>query len=99
MELCYLIRSIDRDDDLAFHVEDWAAAFQPSSVAAEVIPGWDNLRLRILGGEVSFSDEMPGVQICFESADTSKEQAGRIVQEMCENACRITGVPSEVIAI
>ena len=67
MELCYLIRSVDRNDDLAFHVKDWAAAFRPSSVVAEVIPGWGNLRLRILGGEVSLADEMPGVQVCFEA--------------------------------
>ena len=99
MELCYLIRSIDRDDDLAFHVKDWAAAFQPASVTAEVIPGWGNLRLRILGTEVSFPNEMLGVQVCFEDADLSKEQAERIVQEMCNHASRVTQVPSEVIAL
>ena len=95
----FLIRSINRDDDLAFHVKDWAEAFRPSSAAAQVIPGWGNLRLRILGVEVSLSDEMPGVQVCFEPGDVSAEQATRIVQEMCNNASHVTQVPSEVIAL
>ena len=70
---------------MAQSFKDWAATFQPSSVAAEVILGWGNLRLRILGAEVSLSDAMPGVQVCFELGEIHIEQAKRIVQEMCES--------------
>jgi len=98
MSNCYLICSINPEDDLAFHVKDWAATFRPSSVTAQVIPGWGNLRLHILGSEVSLADEPPGIQVCFESGGIPAQKAQQIVQEMCDSAARITQVPSRVIA-
>ena len=56
-----------------------------------------NLRLKIFDAEVSFADEPPGIQVCFETGNIPPEQAERIVQEICENAFRITQIPSQVI--
>ncbi len=97
----YIIRTIDLDDDLAFHIADWAVAFRPSSIPSEVIRGWGNLRLRIWDTEVSLANEGPDVQVDFHSDEPykslSEEQEKLIVNEMCESAVRYTGIPAEVI--
>jgi hypothetical protein len=97
MSNTYIIRASDPDDDLAFHISDWASAFRPSSAPSEVISGWGNLRLRILGTEVSLADEAPGVQVDFDSEGLSQEQERAIIREMGESAERYSGIPVEVV--
>ena len=97
----FLIRSTDREDDLAFHLppEKWGEVLRPASIASEVIPGWGNLRLRVLDSEVSFSDEEVGIQVAFETGSVSHEQAERIVREIATSATRATGVDSEIVPL
>ena len=97
----FLIRSTDREDDLAFHIGhgEWGNVLRPSSVPSEVIAGWGNLRLRILDSEVSFSDEEVGIQVIFESGSVSHEQAERIVQEIAGSATRTTGIETEIVPL
>ena len=71
----------------------------PNSFASRSIPGWGNHRIEVLGCEVSFSDEDPGIQVCFETGDISAETAEQIVTEICENIERATGQKAKVIPL
>jgi hypothetical protein len=75
----------------------WSAC-NPKSVPYEVIPGWGNHRIRVLGVEVSISDEDPGYQVSFDG-DIDAATARKIVEEMRENLEAATGQKGRVVEI
>ena len=42
-------------------------ACHPTTIPYEVVEGWGNYRIKVMGCEVSVSDEDPGFQISFEN--------------------------------
>lgn len=75
----------------------WSAC-NPKTYPFEVIDGWGNHRIRVLGVEVSISDEMAGYQVSFEG-DIPADIAEKIVNEMRENLESATGQKGIVIPI
>jgi len=75
----------------------WTAC-NPKSFPYEVIPGWGNHRIRVLGVEVSISDEEPGYQVSFDG-EIDEAVARQIVDEMRENLEAATGQKGRVVEI
>ena len=81
------------------HPSDWPNAFHPKSLPFEVIEGWGNLRLKIEGSEISFSDEVAGIQIAFEDTDLDADRAEFIVEEIRRQAEYFSGQSAEFVRI
>ena len=94
----YLIQPVE-SEFFQFSPNEWSDVLRPTSFQSKVIDGWGNLRLEIEGCEVSFSDEMVGIQICFKNCDIPKEMADLIVQEICQQYVLLTGEEAIVIPI
>ena len=93
MMLEFLIRRTDGEwFDNAF------SACNPKTFEYEVIPGWGNHRIRVLGVEVSISDEDPGFQVSFEG-EIDEKIARQIVEEMRENLEAATGQKGRVVEL
>ena len=73
-------------------------ACNPKSFPYEVIPGWGNHRIRVLGMEVAISDEEPGYQVSFHG-DPHPAIALQIVDEMRENLEAATGQKGRVVEL
>ncbi len=73
------------DEDFIIHADKFGEVFHPNSVKSEKIEGWGNYRIKIDDSEVSFSFEMVGIQISFETGEISSEKAETIINEICQN--------------
>ena len=89
----FLIRRTDGE----WFDKAWSAC-NPKTFDYEVIPGWGNHRIRVLGVEVSISDEEPGYQVSFDG-NIDPVVARRIVEEMRENLEAATGQRGRVVEI
>ena len=68
--------------------------FQPQNYPSKVLEGRDVCYLEIEGCEVSFSDEMHGVHVVFESGDISEQFATTIVESISDRLAKLTGQAS-----
>lgn len=71
----------------------------PDSVSSSPIEGWGDHRIFVLGCEVSFSSEDPGIQVSFETGNISQAQAIQLVQEIAAKIAAVTGQQAEVIPL
>jgi hypothetical protein len=92
-----MIEFLIRRTDGEWFDNAWSAC-NPKSFAYEVIPGWGNHRIRVLGVEVSISDEIVGYQVHFDG-DVNEAAARQIVEEMRENLEAATGQRGEVVEL
>lgn len=94
----YLIKPLESDFfDLS--PKEWGNVLRPTSFPSKIIDGWGNLRIEIEGCEISFSDEMVGIQVYFENCEIPEEKASLIVQEICKELILKTGEQAEVITL
>ena len=89
----FLIRRTDGD----WFDNAWSAC-NPKSFPYEVIDGWGNHRIRVLGVEVSVSDEIVGYQISF-GGEIDEATTRQIVEEMRQNLEAATGQRGEVVEL
>ena len=89
----FLIRRTDGE----WFDNEWSAC-NPKSFPYEVIPGWGNRRIRVLGTEGSISDEEPGYQVHFEG-EIDPATARQIVEEMREHLEAATGQRGKVVEL
>lgn len=96
--LQYLIRPVEIEF-FQSSPNERGTVLRPVSFQSKIIDGWGNLPLEIEGCEVSFSDEMAGIQICFENCDIPEEKADLIGQEICRQYFLTTGEKAEAVLI
>lgn len=72
---------------------------RPIRVCSRAIAGWGNHRIEVLGCELSFSLEDPGIQACFETGVVSEEQARLVASEVLESLTRATGQRGEIVEL
>ena len=94
----YLIKPLD-SDFFALSPNEWGKVLRPTSFPSKIIDGWGNLRLAIEDCEVSFSDEMVGIQISFENCDIPDEKANLIVQEICQQLVSVSGEKAYIVGL
>jgi hypothetical protein len=92
----FLIRRMD-GDWFDLHYGRFPDVLHPDSFPSEQISGWGDHRIRVLGEEIAFSHEDPGIQVIFEGNLIDPEQAGQIVQEIAENIMHATGQGARII--
>jgi len=80
----FLIRRKD-EDFCVLHVNRFEEVLHPNSVESEKIQGWGDYRIKVDDSEISFSFEMVGIQISFESDEIGNEKAESITKEICQN--------------
>ena len=80
----YLIKRVDGD---WFDVEydQIADIFRPISIPSDPVEGWGTHRIKVDGVEISFSNEIAGIQICFETDELPIEREREIVEEIAKN--------------
>jgi hypothetical protein len=94
----FLIRRTDGDwFDLPY--DQLPKVLHPNSVPYKPISGWGCYRIEVLGCEISFSDEDPGIAVCFEDETLSEVLAQRLTEEICQNIMEFTGQSGEVIQV
>ena len=79
----FLIQREDKDF-CVFHVDKFREVLQPNSIESEKVDGWGDYRIRVDNSEISFSFEMVGIQISFETGEISNEKAEGIMSEICQ---------------
>jgi hypothetical protein len=94
----YLIERGD-DDWFDLPVEAFPEALHSNSFPWQRVAGWGDYRIRVLGCDISFSFEPPGIQIVFEGEDITGPQARRIVDEIARNVAAVTGQFAAVVEI
>ena len=92
-----MIEFLIRRTDGEWFDNAWSAC-NPKSFPCELVPGWGNHRIRVLGVEVSISDEEPGYQVSFDG-EIDEATARRIVEEMRENLEAATGQKGRVVEL
>lgn len=85
----YLIRRVD-GEWFDLRQEQFAEALRPVSVGSKVVEGWGDHRIWLLGIEVSFSVEDPGIQVSFEG-EIAEDMSDRFIEEIRQNVERVTG--------
>jgi hypothetical protein len=65
--------------------------FQPPGLPSRILSGRDVCYIEVEGCEVSFSDEMHGVHVVFESGSISPERALEIVEAIAKEVHAVTG--------
>lgn len=65
--------------------------FQPQLYPSKIIEGRDVCYIEVEGCEVSFSDEMHGVHVTFETGEISEALAREIVESIGERLAALTG--------
>lgn len=75
------------------------AVLHPNSVPYKTVPGWGCHRIEVLSCEVSFSDEDPGIAVCFENDRLPEVLAQKLTEEICQNIVNFTGQSGEVIQV
>ena len=98
MQREYLIRA-DNDEEFDIPLSRFGDVLRPRSYPSKVIEGWGNLRIEVLGCEVSFSAEPPGMHIVFETGEISADIADAIVQEIAESAESFTGQKGKIVPL
>jgi hypothetical protein len=93
----FLIKRTD-GDWFDLHVSRYAETLKPRSVPSEVVAGWGDHRIRVLGVDISFSYEDPGFQVVFEG-ELSESDARRIADEICLNIVEATGQAGAVFPL
>ena len=76
----------------------FAEAFTPNSVLAKQIDGRGDYCIAIGDVEVYFSDEDPGIYVCFEG-EIEETLADRIIEEVLANIMRITGQQGRIVRL
>jgi len=94
----YLIRA-DNDDEFDIPFSKLGDVLRPRSYPSKIIEGWGHLRIEVLGCEVSFSAELPGMQIVFEKGEISSDIADAIVREIVEGAESFTGQKGKIVRL
>ncbi len=94
----FLIRRTDGDwfDFMNSQLPD---ILHPNSFPHKVCKGWGTHRIEVMGCQIAFSDEDPGIQVSFESSEIPDDVARRIVEEICQNMIRATGQQGEVVPL
>lgn len=92
----FIIRRVD-DGYFDLPSDLFSEVMHPNSLNFDVIQGWGNHRIKVQGCEISFSDEIAGIQVAFECSNFPIEQAEILIKEVCENIEKITGQPAEYI--
>ena len=92
---------IRRDDGqwFDFHYDQVPDMLHPTTFDFTVVEGWGTHRIRIADTDISFSDEDPGFQVCFEGDGIDPDTAARIVAEVAANVTAVTGQASRVVPI
>ena len=94
----FLIR---RDDGqwFDFHHDQIPRMLRPSNFEFTAVDGWGTHRIRIGNIDISFSDEDPGFQVCFESEDVDRETAAKIVSAVAANITSVTGQSHRIVVL
>jgi hypothetical protein len=92
----YLIRQLD-DEEFFLPCQSWKDVLRPSSVSSNVVQEPGSFYLEVEGCRVTFSPELPGLQISFEDCDISAEVAERIVQEILVSVESFTNQKGKII--
>jgi hypothetical protein len=79
--------------------EQYPDILRPASIPSERAEGWGSHRIRVDGGEISFSDEEFGFQVVFEREDITEPRATEIMEDICKNIRDTTGASTEVIPL
>ena len=94
----YLIRRTD-DEWFSFSFDQYPEILRPIRIPSKHIEGWGSNRIEIEGEEISFSDEDPGFQVCFETGVLSEERADQIMSEISENIEKRTGQKTRIVKL
>lgn len=98
MQIEFLIRRTDGEwFDLPF--DQLSQVLKPRSVPSQPTPGWGTHRIKIPNGEISFSDEDPGIQVTFEDYSGSEEEALKLVGEILANIVSSTGQRGRIVPL
>jgi hypothetical protein len=92
---------IIRTDGDWFDLKDdlFASTLRPTSFPSEPVEGWGDHRISVVGCEVSFSYEDPGIQVCFEGDLPPPGVARKIVDEIAARIAEVTGQKAEVVGL
>ena len=96
----FVIRRSDvKDDEFPdfnlLNSRQYAEVLRPASYLSQPIEGWGNHRIAVESCEVSFSEEMVGLQVDFEGG-IEEQVARRILEEIAASITCATGQPAEV---
>jgi hypothetical protein len=72
---------------------------RPASIPCEPAEGWGTHRIRVEGAEVSFSDEIFGFQVVFESDSLPEGRAELIMGDICQNVRATAGATTVVVQL
>lgn len=94
----FLIRRTD-GEWFTLDPKRYAEFLKPRSVPSEPVKGWGSHRIRIPNGEISFSDEDPGLQVVFEEFSGSRDEALQIVREILANIEAASGEHGRIVEL
>lgn len=94
----FLIKRID-GDYFSIHPNDFPNVLRPASMPSKKIDGWGSNRILIKGEEISFSDEMVGLQVCFETGTLEQSEAEQIMSDILMSIERFTGEKGKIVQI
>ena len=94
----FLIRRVD-GDWFSLPAGRWAEIVRPTSFASRTLASENAHCIEVLGCEISFSDEDPGILVAFESGNIPSEIAEQIVNEICQNIVKATGQEGKVVLL
>ena len=94
----FLIR---RDDGqwFDFHYDQIPEMLHPSTFDFSVVDGWGTHRIRIGDTDISFSDEDPGFQVCFEGDCIEEATAAKIVAAVAANITSGTAQSHRIVPL
>ena len=92
---------IERTDGEWFELPyaSYPDVLHPISFPWQRAEGWGDHRICVLGCDIAFSDEPPGLQISFEGNTVSRTQAQQIVAQIAQNITAATGQTACVVEI
>ena len=93
----YLIRRVD-GEWFDLNVRQWPDVMRPNSMASKPVAGWGNHRIEVMGVEISFSDEDPGILMCIEG-NLPDSMADQIIKEVLANIEKATGQRGRIVEI
>ncbi len=83
--------------DLSY--DAFPAVLRPNSIPSRPVAGWGDHRIEVEECEISFSDEIVGIQVSFECDTFNESLAWQIIREVCQNVVEAMGQPAEVVSI
>lgn len=89
---------IERTDGDWFGFPPDSDPYRPVTIPFRQIEGWGDGRIEIDGCQISFSDEVPGVQVSFEG-QVSQQRAVAIIEEIRQRIEEVSGQKAQAVQI